>query len=248
MSEHRGMAQAAQEDLVLLVEDDAGVLRTNRRVLERAGFAVRCAATLEEAWRCLAEQPPDAIVLDILMPDGSGLDFCEKARPLTPAPVLFLTALDERSEILEGLRAGGSDYITKPYDTEELVARVKAQLALVRMNRVAQSKTLVRGPLVLDLVTHRAYVKGADLLLTQKEYALLLVLARRAGCTLSSEHLYATVWNEPLVKGSTTLKRHVSSLRRKLEAAGGGCTVTAVYGKGYRFERDGSQGDSRAQL
>ncbi|WP_080797242.1 response regulator transcription factor [Arabiibacter massiliensis] len=232
------MGEGRRAGTVLLVEDDESVLRTNRRVLEHAGYAVQCAATLEEAWRFLGEQPPDVIVLDILMPDGSGIDFCEKARPLTPAPVLFLTALDERSEVLEGLRAGGSDYITKPYDVDELVARVDAQLSLARMNRVAQSRTLVRGPLVCDLVAHRAYLGGRDLLLTSKEFALLLVLARKPGCTLSPEHLYATVWNQPLVSGAATLRRHLSSLRRKLEEAGGGCTVEAVYGKGYRFEEE----------
>ncbi|WP_255467407.1 response regulator transcription factor [Raoultibacter phocaeensis] len=229
-------AMGTSADTVLLIEDDENVQRTNRRVLEYAGYAVQCAATLDEAWRSLRARPPDAIVLDILMPDGSGLDFCEKIRPLTPAPVLFLTALDEKSEVVGGLRAGGNDYITKPYDVDELVARVDALLSLVRMNRVAQSKTLVRGPLVIDLVAHRAYVNGRDLLLTGKEYALLLVLARRAGCTLAPEHLYATVWNEPYATGTATLRRHLSSLRHKLEEAGGGCTVEAVYGKGYRFE------------
>lgn len=223
---------------VLLVEDDENVLRTNRRVLEHAGYAVQCATTLKEAWRFLGEQPPDAIVLDILMPDGSGVDFCEQVRPLTPAPVLFLTALDEKSEVLEGLRAGGSDYIVKPYDTDELVARVDAQLLLARMNRVAQSKTLVRGSLVCDLVAHRAYLGGRDLLLTAKEFALLLVLARRPGCTLSSEHLYAAVWNQPFASGGATLRRHLSTLRRKLEETGGGCAIKAVYGKGYRFDEE----------
>lgn len=222
--------------VVLLVEDDENVQRINRRVLERAGYAVACAATLEEAWRCLHEQPPDVIVLDIMMPDGSGLAFCEKVRPLTPAPLLFLTALDEKDEEIEGLRAGGNDYIAKPYDVDVLVARVEAQLRLARSNRVAQSRTLVRGSLVLDLVAQRAYVQGRDLLLTQKEYALLLVLARRPGHTFGAEHLYTEVWSQPFANGTATLKRHLSSLRSKLENAESECTVAAVYGKGYRFD------------
>ena len=221
---------------VLLVEDDANVQRVNRRVLEAAGYAVECAATLEEAWRYLREQPPEVIVLDIMMPDGDGVAFCEKIRPLTPAPVLFLTALDEKSKEIEGLRAGGNDYISKPYDIDVLVARVEAQLRLARSNRAAQSRTLVRGSLVLDLVAQRAYVRGQDILLTQKEYALLLVLARRSGRALDAERLYTEVWNQPFVRGEATLKRHLSSLRGKLERAGCECTVTAVYGRGYRFD------------
>ena len=223
-------------DTVLLVEDDASVQCLNRQIFERAGYEVVCAATLAEAWRCLHEQPPDVIVLDIVMPDGSGLEFCEKVRPLTPAPVLFLTGLHEKSEVIEGLRAGGNDYIAKPYDIDVLLARVEAQLRLARLNRVAQSKTLVRGPLVIDLVAQRAYAQGQDLLLTQKEYALLLVLARRPGHTFAAERLYTEVWNQPFARGEATLKRHLSSLRSKLERAGCACAITAVYGKGYRFD------------
>lgn len=220
--------------VVLLVEDDESVQRINRRVLERAGYAVACAATLEEAWRCLHEQPPDVIVLDIMMPDGSGLVFCEKVRPLTPAPVLFLTALDGKGEEIEGLRAGGNDYISKPYDVDVLVARVEAQLRLARSNRVAQSRTLVQGSLVLDLAAQHAYVHGRDLLLTPKEFALLLLFVQHERRVLGADEVYRTVWRRPLAHDAVALKSAVYRLRKKL--AGSGCTVTARRGEGYVFE------------
>ena len=120
---------------ILLVEDDKNIQRTNRRILEREGYTVLCAGNLHGAQALLMEHSPDAMVLDIMLPDGNGLDFCGKIRPYTSVPVLFLTALDEKSEIIEGLLAGGNDYITKPYDVDEFVARIKAQLRLARMNR-----------------------------------------------------------------------------------------------------------------
>lgn len=153
------------KERILLVEDDPNILRTNRRILEREGFEVLCAASLHETRALLAEAKPDALVLDIRLPDGRGLAFCEEIRPTTSAPVLFLTALDEKSEIIEGLVAGGNDYITKPYDVDEFLARVKAQLRLARMNRLAaeQARTIRRGPLTLDTVAMRAYLESEDM-------------------------------------------------------------------------------------
>lgn len=151
-----------EKGTILLVEDDKNIQRINRRILEREGFMVLCASTLKETQELLREHTPDALVLDIMLPDGNGLAFCEKIRPATSAPVLFLTALDEKSEIIEGLVAGGNDYITKPYDVDEFVARVNAQLRLARMNRrdAEQAEVLARGPLSLDTVALRAFLDG----------------------------------------------------------------------------------------
>lgn len=224
---------------ILLVEDDKNIQRTNRRILEREGYRVLCAGNLHGARTLLMEHSPDAMVLDIMLPDGNGLDFCGKIRPYTSVPVLFLTALDEKSEIIEGLLAGGNDYITKPYDVDEFVARIKAQLRLVRMNRrdAREERMLVRDTLSLDLIAQRAYLDGKDMLLTQKEYSLLLLLARSQEETLSSEYLYETVWNMPMTADNRTLKKHISTVRKKMEEGNCRYTITAVYGKGYTFEK-----------
>lgn len=219
---------------ILLVEDNPHILRTNRRILEREGYTVLCAGTLQAARKHLAEKQPDALVLDIRLPDGSGLDFCTEVRAMTPAPVLFLTALDEKSSVIEGLVAGGSDYITKPYDVDVFLARIKAQLRLIKMNQTP-SRELSYGPVRLDLIAQRAYLHEKDLLLTQKEYALLLLLMRSEGQTLSAETLYEEVWHLPMAGENRSLKKHLSGVRKKLENGGSEYTIIAVYGKGYRF-------------
>lgn len=221
--------------IVLLVEDDKEILRINRRILEKEGFTVLCAESLCEARQKLAGQSPDVLVLDIMLPDGSGLDFCREVQGFTVSPVLFLTALDENHEIVEGLAAGGSDYITKPYDMEQFVARVKSHLRLARMNQRAaeQAKTLVRGPLTLEMVSGRAYLNGTDLLFNAKEFALLRFLIQNEGTTFSKEALYEAVWNLPVIHDARVIKSHLSRVRVRLQ--GSGYTIETVRGVGYRF-------------
>lgn len=223
---------------ILLVEDDPNILRTNRRILEREGFTVLCASTLQEARAKLAQHTPDALVLDIRLPDGSGLSFCEEIRPATSAPVLFLTALDEKSEIIEGLVAGGNDYITKPYDVDELLARVKAQLRLAQINRLAaeQSKTIKRGPLTLDTVAMRAYLKGEDMLLSGREFSVLLYLVKNEGKTLSAEQLYEGAWNQPMAGNASALWKCISRLKGKLAVSDGWVVLTNFRNEGYMLE------------
>ena len=116
---------------ILLVEDDAPVLAENARRLNAEGYEVSAAAALAEGRRAVRTQAPDLAVLDILLPDGSGLDLCRELRAVAPVPVLFLTSLDDRKQVVDGLRAGGDDYLTKPYHLDELVARVEALLRRV---------------------------------------------------------------------------------------------------------------------
>lgn len=223
---------------ILLVEDDENILRTNRRILEREGYTVLCAETLEKARALLREHTPHALVLDIRLPDGSGLAFCEEIRPYTPVPVLFLTALDEKSEIIEGLVAGGNDYITKPYDVDEFVARVKAQLRLVQMNRrdMEKAKTLTRGPLSLDTVALRAFLNGADMQLSAREFSVLLFLVKNEGRTLPAEEIYEGAWNQPLAGNANALWKCMSRLKNKLAAADGKVSLMNFRNKGYLLE------------
>lgn len=223
---------------ILLVEDDPNILRTNRRILEREGFRVFCAGTLREARAQLAEANPEALVLDIRLPDGSGLDFCQEIRPATLAPVLFLTALDEKSEIIQGLVAGGNDYITKPYDVDEFLARVKAQLRLAQMNRqsAGQSKSLRRGPLTLDTVALRAYLDGEDMLLSAREFSVLLCLLKNEGKTLPAEELYQEAWNQPMGASVSSLWKCISRLKSKLAASGGRVALMNFRNEGYLLE------------
>lgn len=223
---------------ILLVEDDPNILRTNRRILEREGFTVLCAETLEKARAQLSQQAPDALVLDIRLPDGNGLAFCEEIRPTTSAPVLFLTALDEKSEVIEGLVAGGNDYITKPYDVDEFLARVMAQLRLVRMNRreAEKSKIMKRGPLMLDMVALRALLNGVDMQLSAREFSVLLYLLKNEGKTLSAEEIYKGAWDQPMAGNPSALWKCMSRLKTKLAASNGGVALINFRNKGYLLE------------
>lgn len=223
---------------ILLVEDDPNILRTNRRILEREGFQVLCSETLGEARVQLLQSTPDAMVLDIRLPDGNGIAFCEEIRPTTSAPVLFLTALDEKSEIIEGLVAGGNDYITKPYDVNEFLARVKAQLHLAHMNRQAaeQSRTLKRGPLVMDVVALRALLDGEDMQLSAREFSVLLYLLKNEGRTLSAEEIYEGAWSQPMSGSAGALWKCISRIKSKLALSDGNVSLLNFRNEGYMLE------------
>lgn len=225
-------------ETILLVEDDKNIQRTNRRILEREGFTVLCAGRLKEAQEILLEHKPDALILDIMLPDGSGLVFCEEIRPYTPVPVLFLTALDEKDEIIEGLVAGGNDYITKPYDVDEFVARVKAQLRLARMNRLASenTKTIIRGPLTLDTIALRAFINGVDMMLTAREFSVLLFLLKNEGRTLSAKEIYKGAWDQPMSGNVNALWKCISRLKNKLTACEAKVCLMNFRNKGYLLE------------
>lgn len=223
--------------IVLLVDDNIDILEANRRILTKAGYEIETAVTLAAARRCLKERPPNVIVLDVMLPDGSGIDFIGEIRQYTVAPILLLTAMAEKDQRIGGLRAGGDDYITKPYDVDELRERVAAFLrrdTMVRNDQPMQSKLLC-GELTLDLGKSEAFIGETALLLSQKEFTLLLLLAQSEGITQKSEELYEKVWSRPMLEDSGALKTAVSRLRKKLVDAD--LDIVTVRGEGYLFER-----------
>lgn len=224
-----------EKKVILLVEDNPDILWANHAVFTSMGYAVVTAKRLSEARKSLAETPPDAIVLDILLPDGNGLDFMREIREVTDAPVLMLTALTEKDDRLAGLRAGGDDYIAKPYDIDELAERVNAFLRREKMHRERPARELVKGPLRLDTASDRAYLGGMDLMLAPKEFLLLALLARSEDKILTSQYLYETVWKSPMLDDTQAVKKAVSRLRSKL--ADSGFTISVYRGEGYCFEK-----------
>lgn len=187
----------------------------------------------------LAETTPDALVLDIILPDGNGLDFLREMRDTgQAAPVLLLTSLIKKDERLEGLRTGGDDYITKPYDIDELRARVAAFLRRVKMDRESAPPNghITRGPLTLDLVAQQAFLSGDNLLLAPKEFALLLFFVQNEGNTLTREAIYEAVWKQPLAGDAGALLMQMSRLKKKLEERGDRIVITAFRGEGYKLE------------
>ncbi|WP_343210266.1 response regulator transcription factor [Anaerolentibacter hominis] len=220
--------------VVLMVEDNEHVLALNRSVLEREGCKVLPAASLADTRQVLAERPViDIVVLDILLPDGNGLDFIPELREKTAAPVLMLTSKRNYADMVRGLTGGADDYMTKPYRVEELLARMAA---LLHRQEAARGKSeLTRGLLTLDLVAQRAFLHGEDILLQPREYAALFYLIQHEGEGISAEQLYEKVWRLPANGSVSAAKTTVSRLRRKL--AGSGYTITSGWGSGYCFER-----------
>jgi len=217
------------KETILLIEDDIDLLENNTEYLQRHGYRVLTSETLADAAAVLAHEHVDLILLDINLPDGSGLDFIVEIRETSDVPVIFLTCRTDRADMIGGLTSGGCDYITKPFDFGVMLARIEAQLRQAR-----SAKTLTRGSLMLDMVSGRAYLNGEDMQLTKKEFAVLRILVESGGKAFTKESLYETVWGQPMNNNDTALKTSISRLRKKLEADG--FSITASRSEGYRFE------------
>ena len=220
--------------VVLLVEDNAKLNIANSRALELSGYEVHTALTLTEAKAQLARIDPDVILLDVMMPDGDGFDFCDAIRGETNAHIIFLTAKVEHSDRVRGLHTGGDDYITKPFHPEELMARIAAAMRRRGMDKTP-AKTIEKGSITLDIIAAQAFVNNADLNLTPKEFALLLMLVQNEGSTMSAEYIYESVWKAPLIGDNNALKTAISKLRSKIEATG--FDITSHRGRGYVFQK-----------
>lgn len=200
---------------ILLIEDEADVLALNRKHLSAQGYDVLCADTLAAARNLLWENPPDLIVLDVRMPDGSGYDFCAEIRQSTAAPILYLTCMDKDEHVVRGLAAGGDDYLTKPYSLDVLSARVMARL---RGRGFASAGRIELPPLSIDLLASRATLGGRVIPLSRKELHLLACLAGSMGRTFTAAELYEAVWGgEASAAGLNAVYVHVSNLRKKME-------------------------------
>lgn len=199
---------------ILIVEDEADVLSFNTEYLEDRGYEVFGAQTLAQARFQLEEQLPDLILLDVMMPDGLGWDFCVEIRNKTNAPVIFLTCREESESVVKGLLQGGDDYITKPYDLNVLGARVAAQLRRAGILSAGKIELL---PLVIDLLAGEVTLEGERISLTQKEIQLLACFALFAGRRLSCEEIYHRAWGGSMLGASNTIAVHVAKLRKKLK-------------------------------
>jgi len=221
----------SESGVILLVEDNIKILDANRRIFEEDGYTVLTAETLQKARKHLKTAEPDVVVLDVVLPDGSGFDFLGELRKNCAAPVLFLTAKDEREDKIKGLRIGGNDYITKPYDIDELRERVVNFLHFARR----PLPRIKLGSLELEASVSMAFVHGKDLALSPKEFALLRLFAQNENITLSVEYLYEKVWKAEMVDDTQAVRSSVSRLRAKLTCSG--YTITAQRNEGYCFEK-----------
>ncbi len=229
------LRRPGERRLVLVVEDDPVINDTVSRRLRAEGYSVAQAYDGPSAVSAAREDPPDVVVLDLMLPGFDGFEVCRRVQAWRPVPVLMLTARDDESDILTGLAVGADDYLTKPFGMRELVARVAALLRRVeRAAELAQQAPAVYavGELVVDTGTRRCTVAGELVHLTPTEFDLLACLAAVPGQVLSRERLLAEVWDWPDASGTRTVDSHVKALRAKV----GSERLRTAHGVGYALE------------
>jgi DNA-binding response OmpR family regulator len=225
---------------VLVVEDEPELGQLVVRELEGAGHRVRHAPDGPSALRFFAAEQPDVVVLDWMLPGIDGLEVLRRMRQTSAVPVLMLTARAEEVDRVVGLEVGADDYLTKPFGTRELVARVRALLRrherlqeLLAADQSEGTATLRLGPLELNPAAHLASLDGEPLDLTRTEFGLLHLLLRNRGRAFSRAYLRDAVWHEPQIEGDRSVDNAVLRLRRKLGPLGE--SIETVWGVGYRF-------------
>jgi two-component system, OmpR family, KDP operon response regulator KdpE len=199
---------------VLVVDDEPQILRALQLKLRTAGYAVDTAATAGEALMKAAMRPPEAIILDLLLPDGSGTDICRELRTWSTAPIVVLSAVGEEQEKIAALDAGADDYVTKPFSGDELLARVRAQL---RRGAPPGRPVLDVGELTIDLEKRLVTMAGEPVSLTPIEYDLLRLFAVNEGKLLTHPAILREIWGPAYGEESNYLHVYVSHLRRKIE-------------------------------
>ena len=223
-------------DTVLVVEDEAPMRRFVRSALTTHGFKVSEAGTLREAETAATESPPDLILLDLGLPDGDGLELLARLREWSRAPVIVLSARGREEDKVIALDAGADDYLTKPFGTSELLARIRVALRHSRAQQRPEDAVLSVGPIKIDHARHEVTVEGTLVHLTPIEFRLLALLARHAGKVLTHRQLLHEVWGPRSTHQTHYLRVHMAALRRKIEADPARPRwLTTEAGVGYRL-------------
>ena len=222
---------------VLVVEDEEALADSVRYNLEREGYAVVVASDGRRALERFRAEKPSLVILDLMLPEVSGLDVCRAIRAESDVPIIMVTAKDSEADKVAGLELGADDYVTKPFSMRELVSRVRANLRRVRPAPVAASEEILSGgPVTLDVSRHEVSVHGEDSPLPPKEFELLETFLRRKGRLLTREFLIEEVWGPDYFGDTRTLDVHVKRLRRKIEDDPHAPRhLQTVRGLGYKF-------------
>ncbi len=219
---------------VLVVEDEPDIADFIRRGLTYKGYEVKVAHSGEEALERARDELPDLVILDLMLPGVDGVEVCRRLRAADEIPIIILTARDSVSDKVNGLEAGADDYVTKPFEFAELLARVRAAL---RRKQASTSAAAIRVADLLIQPSSREVVRGArQVELSAREYDLLEFLARHAGEVVSKETLFEKVWGYDFEVESDAIKVYIRYLRRKLNAAGEPDLIHSVRGVGYMLK------------
>jgi two-component system, OmpR family, KDP operon response regulator KdpE len=214
---------------VLVCDDEPQIVRALRVVLREAGFEAVPAATAEEALDRASIRPPDAAIVDLVLPQGDGVEVTRRLREWSAMPIIVLSAIGDEEEKVRALEAGADDYVTKPFGPRELLARLQA--ALRRAGRNRDEPAIRADGLEIDLASHTVRVDGEPVHLTPIEFDLLRTLARNRGRLLTHRALLVEVWGPEYANDTAVLRTHIANLRRKI----GSEHVRTDPGVGYRF-------------
>jgi two-component system, OmpR family, KDP operon response regulator KdpE len=224
----------AASQRILVCDDEMQIRRALRVVLKDAGFEVIETADAKEALDAASVQPPDAAILDLLLPDGDGVEVTRSIRSWSEMPILVLSAVGEEEQKVRALEAGADDYVTKPFGPRELIARLKA--ALRRAGDDADEPAITIDGLEIDLAGHTVRREGEEIHLTPIEFRLLGTLAQNRGRLMTHRALLLEVWGPGWEEDTQTLRTHIANLRRKIEPPDGPRFIRTDPGVGYRFE------------
>jgi two-component system response regulator RegX3 len=232
--------------MILIVEDEDSIAEPLATALEREGYSTSIAGTAEAALEAVRTESPDLVLLDVMLPDGDGREILKEIRASSKTPVIMVSARGEETDLVVGLELGADDYVTKPFGSAELVARIRAVLRRTGEKKAPAASTLEIGDVLLDADTHAVTQDGEALDLTLKEFDLLRVLMENAGRVVSRGDLMDEVWDPHWFGPTKTLDVHVSSLRKKLDDDPATPRyIHTVRGVGFRFAsaEEGASGE-----
>ena len=230
-------ADVQRKRTVLLVEDEPSIAEPLAEAIAREGFETKVAGTVAESLELAAQLEPDLVLLDVMLPDGSGFDVCRELRQTSQVPIIMLTARGEEADRVVGLELGADDYVVKPFSAREVVARIRAVLRRTDSPaRADAAKPIEIGEVRLDPAKREATKDGEVLELSRKEFELLQLLMQNAGSVVTREQALEDVWDTNWFGSTKTLDVHVSGLRRKLgDDSSEPRFLHTVRGVGFRF-------------
>ena len=227
---------------VLVVDDEVAILRFLKPALEANDYEMTSVGTVAEALKRIAAKSPDIVLLDLGLPDGDGKDVIRRAREWSDLPIIVLSARERETEKIEALDLGADDYVNKPFDVGELMARMRTALRH-RMQRKAEIPVVLVGSLEIDAVRHRVTRARIEIKLTPKEFELLSFLARHAGRVLTHKQILTAVWGPAHTEDTQYLRVYIGQLRQKIEERPNDPTVILTEpGIGYRIGEPNSPG------
>lgn len=227
---------------ILLVDDEKEIIKLMEIYFHNEGYTLLKASDGLEALGLLERHPVDLIIMDIMMPRMDGMEACMRIRETRELPIILLSAKSQDMDKIAGLSLGADDYVTKPFNPLELMARVKSQLRRYKQfgrAPAADDSQIEIDDLVINTATHKVTVGGEEVKLTPREFAILHLLAANRGIVLSMDRIYNEVWNEPFMESKNTVMVHIRKLREKIERDPQSPRyIKTVWGIGYKIDPD----------